>query len=224
MGETLPPFPAIRVAVDSDVTAGSRCDEGFLRVRRRKLVLDFPDGSRSAPFAYDEAWRVNLDAVTVAVHFRDASGVRHVFLRSAVRPPVSLRPPEVVPPVSTGGGSLWELPAGLVEADERTPEGLVACAAREVEEELGFTLDTARVRPLGRGMFPTPGVIGERIYFFETEVDPGAQRAPSEDGSALEKGAAIVAIPATSALDLVRGGLIEDMKTEVGLRRLLELP
>jgi ADP-ribose pyrophosphatase len=220
---TLPPLPAIDVRVIEDTTEGSRCDTGFVRVRRRKLSLGYGDGTESAVFPYDEAWRVNLDAVTIAAHFRDPQGVPHVYLRSAVRPPVALRPAEPIPPLAAPTGGLWELPAGLIEQDERTPEGVVRCAAREIEEELGFYTDPATYGSLGGGMFPTPGLIGERIYFFHVEVDPVSRREPSEDGSALERFAEIAAIPLEAALSLCRDGRIEDMKTELGLRRLAEV-
>lgn len=210
--------------VVEDTTEGSRCDRGFVRVRRRKISVTFADGSTSAPFPYDEAWRENLDAVAIAAHYRDARGAPHVYLRSAVRPPLALRPPEPVPPAQTEApGGVWELPAGLVEADERTAEGLARCAAREVEEELGFRVDAARYLSLGRGMFPTPGLIAERIHFFHVEVDPTSRAVPSEDGSALERDATVFAIALDEAMALVRRGVIEDMKTELGLRRLVEL-
>lgn len=220
---TLPPLPAIRVRVLEDTTEGSRCDAGFVRVRRRRISLGYADGSESAAFPYDEAWRVNLDAVTIAAHYRDAAGVPHVYLRSAMRPPVALRPPEPIPGLEPPHGGLWELPAGLIEQDERTPEGVVRCAAREIEEELGFHTDPAAYAALGIGMFPTPGLIGERIYFFHVEVDPTTRHAPSEDGSALERFAEIAAVPLDHALALCREGHIEDMKTELGLRRLAEV-
>jgi len=220
----LPLLPRIRVRVVEDTTAGSRCDAGFIRVKRRRLALTYADGSESAPFPYDEAWRVNLDAVTIAAHYRDASGVPHVYLRSAVRPPLALRPEEPVAAAqSYAPGGVWELPAGLVEEGERSEAGLVRCAAREVEEELGFHTEHASYAPLGRGMFPTPGLIGERIHFFHVEVDASTRHAPSEDGSALERGAEIAAIALDDALALVRAGEIEDMKTEIGIRRLAEL-
>ena len=211
----------MRVNVVEDTTEGARCDQGFVRVRRRRLSVTFADGTTSAPFPYDEAWRENLDAVTIAAHYRDAGGVPYVYLRSAMRPPLALRPPEPVAAVQTDApGGIWELPAGLVERDERTAEGLLRCAAREVEEELGFRVDAARYAPLGRGMFPTPGLIAERIHFFHVEVDPAARAVPSEDGSVLERDAVIVALSLEHAMTLVRAGKIEDMKTEIGLRRL----
>jgi ADP-ribose pyrophosphatase len=216
-------FPAISVTKVGDRTATSRCDEGFVRISRPTLKLTYPDGTESSPFPYDIAYRVNLDAVTVVAYYRDEQGTVHVYLRSAFRPPAALRPKEVwaVPEKETLG-HLWELPAGLVEADERTEEGLKTCAARELEEEVGFNVPIETVHPLGQSMFPTPGLIGERIFFFEVIVDPSKQGTPSEDGSALEKEASIVDLTLEEALQWVRDGKIEDMKTEIGLRRLAE--
>jgi ADP-ribose pyrophosphatase len=210
----LPATPAISLQVARDRSAESRATGGFLDVRRLELVARYPDGSTSAPFKYDVGARKALDAVVMAVHFvRD--GVRHVFLRTAVRPPCALRP---LPPAHDG--SLWELPAGLVEPGEEP----AAAAAREIDEELGFTVAVAAMRELGPWTFPAPGIIGERHLFFHVEVDPDTRGTPGEDGSALEAGAAIVAVPLPDALEHCRRGAIPDAKTELGLRRLAELP
>jgi ADP-ribose pyrophosphatase len=218
----LPPLPAVALEVvgEKDPTEPSR----WLRLRRPVLVSRGPSGT-SEPFTYDLAERDLLDAVVVAPHFRAADGRRHVYLRSALRPPVALRPPAVwpVPEAPTLGG-LWEVIAGLVEADERSAEGLRACAARELWEELGARVDAARLEPLGPSTFPCPGVIGERHFYFHAEVDPAALVPPPEDGSVLERAAAIVALPLEDALSLARAGAIEDAKTELALRRLAELP
>lgn len=219
----LPAFPALELEVEADVTAGSRPDEGFVRVRRRRLRLRYPGGERSAPFAYDEAWRVALDAVVIAAHYREG-GRRYVFLRSAFRPPAALRPLEVRPvPELPTLGHFWELPAGLVEADERSAEGLKRAAARELAEEIGAVVDPGSLQPLGPPAFPSPGLCGERLFFYHVEIDPGARGEPTEDGSALERGAVIFAIALDEALALARAGRFEDMKTEIGVRRLAEL-
>ena len=187
---------------------------GFLDVHRLELSLSFPDGTASKVFAYDIAARAALDAVVFAACFvRD--GVRHVYLRSAVRPPCALRP---VPPHHDGG--LWELPAGLIEPGEDGAEA----ATRELAEELGFHASPVEMKPLGEWTFPAPGIIGERHLFYVVEVDPAARKLPSEDGSALERHAAIVALPVTHALEHCREGRIRDAKTELGLRRLAEVP
>src|SRR5271156_1946187 len=104
---------------------------GFLRLRRMRMRVIFADGTTSEPFEYDAIDRARLDAVVMAAHYRAPDGRRQVILRSALRPPVALRSRETSPVAEKPSlGALWELPAGLVEADERSPEGLRRCAAR----------------------------------------------------------------------------------------------
>ena len=208
----LPSLPAIRVAIARDRTAEARATGGFLDVRRLDLVTRFPDGTESSPFPYDVATRAALDAVVIAAFFRERS-VLNVYLRSAVRPPCALRslPPE-------HAGSLWELPAGLIEPGEEP----AATAARELGEELGFVADEREMKPLGAWTFPAPGFIGERHVFFSIEVNPAARSVPTEDGSVLERGAAVFALPVGEAIEHCRAGAIRDAKTELGLRRLAE--
>lgn len=197
---------------------------GFLGVRRQVFRVEFDDGSLSEPFTYDSVDRERLDAVVIAPHYRDAAGRRHVFLRSALRPPVATRPAEACPvPERPTLGALWELPAGLVEVDERSPEGLRRSAARELLEEVGFDVDPSALSELGPSTFPAPGMIAERHFYFHVEVDVARRGTPLEDGSPLEKSAVIAALPLDEALDLTRRGVIEDAKTEVALRRLAEL-
>jgi ADP-ribose pyrophosphatase len=209
----LPAPPPIRVAVASDRSNEARATGGFLNLRRLVLVAHYPDGSESVPFPYDVATREALDAVVIAAFYFEA-GIRHVFLRSAVRPPCAFRS---VPP--SHAGNLWELPAGLIEAGEDPAE----TAARELGEELGFSAEATAMQPLGEWTFPAPGVIGERHIFFAVEVDPRARSTPTEDGSALEHAAAIVALPVTDAIQHCRAGEIRDAKTELALRRLAEV-
>jgi len=224
MAERLPPLPETDLHILEDNTEGSRCDEGFIRLRRRTLSTRFPDGTMSKPFAYDEVRRSALDAVVVVPHFKDDKGVVNVYLRSALRPPVALRSPEVWPiPEKPTLGYLWEVPAGLVEVDERTEEGLRRCAARELAEEVGFDLPADAMLPLGPPTFPAPALIGERHFFFHCVVDPDARSAPIGDGSPLEVQAAVIATTLETALELTRLGEIEDAKTEIALRRLMEI-
>jgi ADP-ribose pyrophosphatase len=211
----VPPLPAppdIRIVIARDRTAESRAAGGFLNVRRLDLVARYPDGTESPPFAYDVAERVALDAVVIAAHFVEG-GIRQIFLRSAVRPPCALRPT-----APSHDGALWELPAGLIEPGEDP----AATAARELGEELGFTAGARDMRLLGEWTFPAPGIIGERHIFYAVEVDGRLHPTPTEDGSALERKAAIAALPVTDAIEHCRRGTIRDAKTELGLRRLLE--
>ncbi|HVR19333.1 MAG TPA: NUDIX hydrolase [Polyangiaceae bacterium] len=214
-------FPDIRLEIVEELPSSP---EGFLRIVRRRLRAHYPDGTSSAPFAYDEVDRVALDAVILCVHFRDASGTRHVYLRSAVRPPVTFRDrtrsprPSCDPP----GGFLWELPAGLVEASEQSESGLRHAAQREIREEIGFEVPLDALSELGPSVFPVPAFIAERHFFFEALVDPSARHEPSLDGSALEHGGAVVTLPVADALERCRTGEFQDSKTELCLRRLVE--
>jgi ADP-ribose pyrophosphatase len=196
-----------------DRTAGASATGGFVNIQRVDLVARYPAGSVSAPFAYDIATRGALDAVVIVAHYVEA-GTPHVYLRSAVRPPCALRTLE-----PKHHGLLWELPAGLVEPGEEP----ASCAVRELLEELGFASESRNMRPLGHWTFPAPGVIGERHVFFAIEVDPKLRRQPTEDGSALEHGAAVLALPLGSALSHCATGAIVDAKTELALRRFAEV-
>ncbi len=216
----LPQLPHVRLELVEDLSPPGG---GFLRCKRRRFRAHYPDGTVSESFIYDEVERTALDAVVIVPHFR-REGVRYVYLRSAVRPPLELRNASrsAVPEPELRGQ--WEVPAGLVEADEETPEGVVRCARRELEEEIGFDLPESAFRALGPSMFPCPGVIAERHYYYEVEVDPETRREPSLDGSALEAGGIVVAIPVTEALVQIKKGVLADAKTELALRRLVELP
>jgi len=213
----LPPLPRLELEEVEDMSPDAA--PGFLRLRRQRLRLR-RDGEPSEPFVYDHVERRALDAVVVAAHYR-IGGERCVYLRSAIRPPAALRPVALRPLEETHSlGMLWELPAGLVEPDECSPEGLSRCAARELEEELGFDVAPGRFEPLGPATFPSCGVIGERHHFFAVEVDPQRRGKPSEDGSVLEQDALVVSVKMAEALQHLDAGAIEDGKTEIALRRL----
>jgi ADP-ribose pyrophosphatase len=164
-----------------------------------------------------------LDAVVVAAYYFDAEGVPWVYLRSATRPPVLLRQPSRLPRAEwLSGEGLWELAAGLIEVEEETSAGVVRCACRELEEELGFTVVPELMRPLGPSSLPSPGVVGERHFFFCVKVEPDQRKVPSLDGSALEQLGAIISVSLGDALLACRNGELEDAKTELGLRRLAD--
>jgi ADP-ribose pyrophosphatase len=217
-----PLLPEIRLELLEDLSPSSA--PGFLRLLRRRFVAIYPDGTRSPPFVYDEVDRTAIDAVVIVAHFTDAGGARQVYLRSALRPPLVFRDRARSPvPELDPESSIWELPAGLVEPSEQTPRGVRACAARELAEELGFEADPDRLVELGPSVFPAPGIIAERHFYFAVEVDPAERREPALDGSALEHAGLVFSLPLTRALAWCRAGSILDAKTELGLRRLTEL-
>jgi len=218
----LPQLPRLAFCEVEDLTPDAPA--GFLRLRRRRLTLQSENGRLSPAFVFDNVDRRALDAVVVAAHYLDAQARRWVYLRSAVRPAVGLRPVECRPlPERDTLGVLWELPAGLVEPSECSAAGLKRCAARELHEELGFAVADELLEPLGRSSFPATGVIGERHHYFHVAVAPDDRGAPAEDGSVLERDALIVPVRLDEALQLVADGVIEDSKTELGLRRLAEV-
>ncbi|HKO50625.1 MAG TPA: NUDIX hydrolase [Polyangiaceae bacterium] len=214
-------FPKIQLELLEDLSPPDQT--GFLRLVRRRYRASYPDGTKSEPFLYDAVDRKAIDAVVIAAHFVAPDGTLHVFLRSCFRPPLTLRERSNSPlPEEACDGHLWELPAGLVEAAERSPEGVVRAAQRELLEELGFEVGVDALSPLGRSTFPAPGFVAERHFFFEARVDPQARREPELDGSPLEYFGAVIELPVREALELCRQGVIEDAKTELALRRLLE--
>jgi ADP-ribose pyrophosphatase len=207
----LPDTPKVELDVVLDRTVQTD-KRGFLKVRSVDLVAKREDGTRSRSFPYDVLDRSAIDAAVMVAH-HVVDGRVHVFLRSAVRPPLALRPRDLVSPNG------WELPAGLIEPDERP----AAAAAREVEEELGFAVKEADMIPLGPPAYPAPGFIGELHYYFQVRVDPETRGTPGGDGSPLEEGARIESIALDDALEACRRGDVPDAKTELALRRLREV-
>lgn len=214
-------FPKIQLELLEDLSPADQT--GFLRLVRRRYRAIYPDGTQSAPFVYDAVDRNAIDAVVIVAHFEAADGTPRVYLRSAFRPPLTLRDRSQSPqPDEACDGHLWELPAGLIEPSERSPTGAVRAAQRELHEELGFDVRLESLAPLGRSTFPAPGFVAERHFFFEVRVDPAARREPMLDGSALEHFGRVIDLPLREALELCKAGVIEDEKTELALRRLLE--
>ena len=71
-------------------------------------------------------------------------------------------------------------------------------------------------------VFPAPGMVAERHFFFRVQVDPSEREKPTLDGSPLERAGVVAALPVDEALELCRRGEIQDSKTELALRRLEE--
>lgn len=201
------------IVVVRDHTEGASATGGFLQVHRLEVAVKKATGEVSASVPYDMVRRRAMDAAVMAVHYEEA-GVRYVYLRSALRPPLALRTEAPVPP-----RIMWELPAGLVEPGE-SPR---AAAAREVHEELGFAVREAEVHDLGHASIPLPAVIAEWQHYFHVEVDPTTRREPEGDGTPLEEGALVRAVPLDDALEACRAGALLDTKSELALRRLAEI-
>lgn len=211
--------PRVRIEVVRDRSATSKVDEGFIRVRRLELKNHYEDGSESDTYPYDCAERTAMDAVGIVLHTNDG----RVCLRSSIRPPLAFRVGYSLPLPGNDDPTLFEIPAGLVEADEHGEEGLAGCAARETQEEVGLPVEASAFSRLGVGVYLTPGLIAEKIHFFHAIVDPDSAGVPSLDGSPVEERASVEWVPLEDALDACRDGRIEDIKTELALRRLSDL-
>ncbi|HEY4244278.1 MAG TPA: hypothetical protein VGM88_30905 [Kofleriaceae bacterium] len=205
--------------VDGDERVGGG---GFLEIRRLHLRNERGDGSASAPYICDSIARpYGQDAVVVAVYARGASGIR-VLVREGLRPAIAIGRdarraplPERLPELF-----LTELVAGIVEVGDAGEAGLRERAAHEVLEEAGFGVAPSAIALLGAGAYPSPGSMVEKFYFAAVEVDPAAQRELVGDGSPMEEGARTRWLDLDEAIAACLRGEIQDLKTELGLRRL----
>jgi ADP-ribose pyrophosphatase len=208
--------PVVEIEIVRDET---KAESGFLRVRRLVLRNRYGDGASSREYRYDCVERAATDAVGIVLVDRRG----RVCLRSSIRPPLALRADAALPLAETSRDpTLFEIPAGLVEPDEKGEDGLRGCCARETEEEVGLRVAPGAFSRLGPAVFLTPGVIAEKIHLFVAEVDPSGSAAPAMDGSPVEERARIEWVAMDEALAACRDGRLCDVKTEVAIRRLAE--
>lgn len=214
------------IEILEDLTAQSRCDEGFIHVRRYRARNRRVDGSVSAEYHIDVIDRPQLDAVAVAVWARTERGVE-VLTRRGLRPAALFRHGKTTA-LSEGRYILVEeIVAGIIEVGETGHAALVKRCVEEIEEEAGLLASEDAVETLGGPMFMLPGIASEKIHLFAAEVvrPDGPDRYASQgdtDGSPLEEGAELVWRPLDEALSACLNGEIEDAKTELALRRLAD--
>ena len=103
------------------------------------------------------------------------------------------------------GGFIWEIPAGVLEADEPPLD----CARRELEEETG--LRAAEWVHLG-SVFTAPGFCDERIHLFLARDLTSAEQNLEAD-----EVLTVSTVPFAQALGMIRSGDIIDAKTIAGL-------
>jgi ADP-ribose pyrophosphatase len=184
---------------------------GHLVIRRLRMRMALSDGSRTREGTWDFVERpMGLDAVVLALYRRASAGVE-VLLRSALRVPLRFGRPEQRPLLFA------ELVAGILEPGD----DLATRAADEALEEAGLRVRPSDVQLLGPPMFPTPGMCAEVFHFAACEVAPAAvAEPPLGDGSPFEQGARLEWVALEEALARVARGELQDLKTELGLRRL----
>ena len=196
---------------------------GFLTIERFTMRNRRDDGSHSRAYQFDCLVRpMGLDAIAVAL-FSRAGGRIQVLLRDGLRPALAMGRSRAPHPLPDPRPYLFltEVVAGVVEAEDVGEEGLRRRAALEIAEEAGYRVDAASVILLGAGGFPSPGIIGEKVWLAAAELtDPGAQGSFDGDGSPMEEGAVTRWMELDQAIAACVAGDIEDFKTELVLRRL----
>jgi ADP-ribose pyrophosphatase len=104
------------------------------------------------------------------------------------------------------GGFIYEIPAGKLSPGEEP----LACAARELEEEIGYRAGSFN---LLSSIFTAPGFTDEVIHIFKaTGLTKGRQQLDRDE--VLE----VVEMPLDEAIGMIRTGAIGDAKTIVGLQ------
>ncbi|WP_455388423.1 NUDIX domain-containing protein [Petrachloros mirabilis] len=103
------------------------------------------------------------------------------------------------------GGFIFEIPAGKLHPGE-DPK---ACAARELEEEIGYRAGSLE---LLSSIFTAPGFTDEVIHIYKaTGMTTGHQQLDRDE--VLE----VIEVPLQEALAMIQAGSIRDAKTMVGL-------
>jgi ADP-ribose pyrophosphatase len=157
-------------------------DVGFTRLD--ELTIEAPDGSTATRYVL----RLNNAVAVVPLDGAD------VILIEQYRAPI--------------GEVLLEIPAGVLDVPGEEP---AAAAARELEEEVGFTpLFLAHLTDI----IPSPGVVDEVISIYIADGLHPVDRKPEGPE---ERYAEVRRMPLSEALDLVRTGRIRDGKSIIGL-------
>ncbi|HUM09706.1 MAG TPA: NUDIX hydrolase [Myxococcaceae bacterium] len=209
------------IEVVEDVTSRSRCDEGFLHLKRLVCRNRHADGSTSREYRVDVVDRPVPDAVAVLIWRRGPGGVE-VLTRKTLRPAALFRAGMALPlPDPRSYLLLEELVAGVLEPADRGEAGLRHRAAEETLEEAGYRVRPEEVTLLGGSFFLAPGILSEKIHPTAVEVTGREQGTPHGDGSPLEEGAALHWWAIGALLEACRSGEVEDAKTEILVARFL---
>jgi ADP-ribose pyrophosphatase len=182
--------PRMARPATGDVERGER-----IAYQGRRTTVRIKPVTHASGHVTDYEIVVRPDAVAVVALRNGADGAPEVALVRQQRPAVDRE--------------LLELPAGLVEPDERgAPE---RAAARELREETGF--DARDLRKLA-AEYPSPGYTTEIIHLFLATglraTGDGQQLDPGEDVT-------LEWLPLDEAMARCRAGQIADGKTILGL-------
>ena len=213
----------VGIEIVEDRTAESRCDEGFLKLRRLRLRNVYEDRV-SEVYPCDVVSRPGSDAVVAVLYERGAEGRVHVWLREAPRAPIYLRRwKRFHHPDEREYLTIAEVVAGLVEpGDGEGAAGMRQRAAIEAREEAGFAVEASEFAVIGGETFASPGTSDEKVYYCAGPVRAAERTAAHGDGTVMEEHGQLVRYELVEALEACRRGAIPDMKTELALMRLCD--
>lgn len=216
-------LPVTAIEIVEDFSATASCDEGFLQLRRLRARNRRADGSHSAIYRIDVVDRPKLDAVAVLVWRRGDQGLEFLT-RTQLRPAAYFRAgKKAVIAESRDWLFCEEIVAGLLEPSDDGELALRARAAEEVFEEAGLRVTADEVRPLGPPFFVAPGILSEKIFLTHVEVTGRRADEPEGDGSPLEEGSTLRWRSKDDLFAAIANGELQDAKTELALRRFVEL-
>lgn len=217
------PTQVVEIEILQDLSATSRCDEGFLQVRRLLCQNRRADGSTSRHYRVDVVDRPFLDAVAVLVYRRRDDQIE-VLTRQNLRPAAYFRRgKETTLPDPQHHLQVEEIVAGLLEPSDKGEAGLRRRAAIEVEEEAGIKVEPSEIQVLGSPFFAAPGILSEKIYITAVDVTGKTQTTAVGDGSPLEEGSELRWRPIRDVLKACRNGATPDGKTEIAISRFLTM-
>src|SRR5215813_1315408 len=178
----------VEIEILQDLSATSRCDEGFLQIRRLLCQNRRADGSTSRHYRVDVVDRPFLDAVAVLIYRRRGDQVE-VLTRQNLRPAAYFRRgKETILPDSQHHLRVEEIVDGLLDPGDKGEPGLRQRAAIEVEEEAGIMVEPSEMQLLGSPFFAVPGVLSEKIYIAAVDATGKAEAAAAGDGCPVEEG------------------------------------
>ncbi|MFN0061302.1 MAG: NUDIX hydrolase [Myxococcaceae bacterium] len=215
------PSQVTGIEVLEDLSAKSRLDEGYLRLKRLRCRNLHADGTTSREYKVDVIHRPTLDAVAVLVYRRGPRGLEFLT-RTTLRPAAYFRK-DIPGGAPTPDAFLFveEIVAGVLEMGELSAAGVRQRAAEEVHEESGYSVSESEVQVLGEPPFVAAGVLSERIYMTACDVTGKPQAPPPGDGSPLEEGGQLFWRSGPELLAACRAGVVPDVKAEIALTRFL---
>lgn len=106
---------------------------------------------------------------------------------------------------------LWEIPAGIAEANENTKD----CVARELEEETGYRAKT--IKSIG-SFYPSPGISTEHVFLYKASgLQPGVKNL--DDAEDIRE---VREFSAEEVKNMIDSGEIVDGKTLIALYKIFD--